>query len=407
MNSNFALTFVLLVLVPLLPWVPVSSAAGPSLEVFGGGMSEPAVREMIADHWGEIETRGLSRSRADDAAFLLRRALRQKGFVEAEVSWELMPGNRLQLKISQGPKKRIGLITVSGLDDAEEDQDALRRLLVEKAEGRSTLIDRVDQSDLPFVPLEIEAGRLRAERFLAQKGYLDAAVRIETEDRGKGRTDLRVVVDRGDRYTVGSVELEGLNEEQVSWCREPVDQAVGEPLSKEVVSRLEKEIAGEFRRRGFYQALLTTGPVPDRTEVGGIARALLVSVEPGNPFNVRRVRVSGQKEVKESFLKKRFKVLEGKPYDEEAVNEVFRTLAISGLFSSVDIKPRPVDGQELELDVNVTEARFRELGIYGGYGSFDQAIVGASWIQRNVIGRGRPLTGRLELNGRGYEGEIS
>ena len=44
----------------------------------------------------------------------------------------------------------------------------------------------------------------------------------------------------------------------------------------------------------------------------------------------------------------------------------------------------------LRLDINVEEAKPQEFGFSIGYGTFDGAIVGASYANRDLFGYGRP-----------------
>ena len=64
----------------------------------------------------------------------------------------------------------------------------------------------------------------------------------------------------------------------------------------------------------------------------------------------------------------------------------------SGLFTVLQIKPTPIGGGALRLDISAEEAKSKEFGFALGYGSYQGAIVGASYRDRNLFGYGRPLT---------------
>src|ERR1700704_4495592 len=78
----------------------------------------------------------------------------------------------------------------------------------------------------------------------------------------------------------------------------------------------------------------------------------------------------------------------------------------SGLFTVLQIKPTPVGGDALRLDISAEEAKSKEFGLSLGYGSYTRAIVGARFCDRNLFGYGRPLTTSAELSERGYKGEV-
>jgi outer membrane protein assembly factor BamA len=88
------------------------------------------------------------------------------------------------------------------------------------------------------------------------------------------------------------------------------------------------------------------------------------------------------------------------------VDEKFRELMKSGLFTVLQIKPTPIGGDALRLDISAEEAKSKEFGVALGYGSYTGAIVGASYRDRNLFGYGRPISTLAEWSERGYKWEI-
>src|SRR4030095_8063174 len=107
-----------------------------------------------------------------------------------------------------------------------------------------------------------------------------------------------------------------------------------------------------------------------------------------------------------SYVIKRFSKLSGKTYNPDVLDERFRTLMRTGLFNVLQIKPVPVDGHLLRLDISAEEAKSKEFGFLIGYGTFEGAIAGVQWRDRDLFGYGRPLTESLEVSQRSYKGEI-
>jgi outer membrane protein assembly factor BamA len=98
--------------------------------------------------------------------------------------------------------------------------------------------------------------------------------------------------------------------------------------------------------------------------------------------------------------------LRGRPYSPETLDKKFRELMRTSLFNILKVNPTPIDGNRLRLDVSVEEAKPQEFGFSIGYGSFDGAIVGASYANRDLFGYGRPITTSVEWSQRGYKGDI-
>jgi outer membrane protein assembly complex protein YaeT len=118
------------------------------------------------------------------------------------------------------------------------------------------------------------------------------------------------------------------------------------------------------------------------------------------------VTVKGLERLRPSYISRRFSKFSGQTYSPDLVDEKFRELMRTGLFNVLQIKPTPVGGDALRLDISAEEAKSKEFGFALGYGSYQGAIVGVSYRDRNLFGYGRPLTTSAEWSQRGYKGEI-
>jgi outer membrane protein assembly factor BamA len=107
------------------------------------------------------------------------------------------------------------------------------------------------------------------------------------------------------------------------------------------------------------------------------------------------------------FLQRRFQHLEGKTYDPEKVDEVYRELLRTGLFSNLRLGPVSRPGNLVRLEMTFEEARAREVGFTLGYGTYDGFQAGVRLADRNLLGRGRPLGLSVDYSERGLEAELS
>src|SRR3989442_1684261 len=126
----------------------------------------------------------------------------------------------------------------------------------------------------------------------------------------------------------------------------------------------------------------------------------------GAVYHFDSVTVNGLDRLRPSYVIKRFSRLEGKTYSPDVLDERFRTLMKTGLFNLLQIKPVPVDGHLLRLDISAEEAKSKEFGFSIGYGTYEGGIVGVQFRDRDPFGYGRPLTTSIEVSQRGYKGEI-
>jgi outer membrane protein assembly factor BamA len=78
----------------------------------------------------------------------------------------------------------------------------------------------------------------------------------------------------------------------------------------------------------------------------------------------------------------------------------------TGQFNLLQIKPVPVDGHLLRLDISAEEAKSKEFGFWGGFDTYEGALAGVQVGDRDLFGYGRPLTATIEVSQRSYRGEI-
>lgn len=115
--SSDVLSISVLTCLILCAWCGLALEQGPRLVLQGlKGFSEADAREVLKDHWTEIKKKGLSPSRANDAAFFLRMGLRQQGFTEAEVTSTVSSGAVLELRVTEGMPLLLGNVRLSGVE---------------------------------------------------------------------------------------------------------------------------------------------------------------------------------------------------------------------------------------------------------------------------------------------------
>src|SRR5207244_3674458 len=89
-----------------------------------------------------------------------------------------------------------------------------------------------------------------------------------------------------------------------------------------------------------------------------------VTIAAGPVYHFSEVFVNGLTRLHPSFVKKRFTSLQGKTYSPDVLDEKFRTLMRTGLFSSLKIEPTPIaDEDALLLNITAEEAKSKQFGL--------------------------------------------
>jgi outer membrane protein assembly complex protein YaeT len=102
----------------------------------------------------------------------------------------------------------------------------------------------------------------------------------------------------------------------------------------------------------------------------------------------------------------RFRKLSGQVYSPEKMDERFRELLRTGLFTNLRINTEALPSNVVHISLTAEEARHKELGFSIGYSTYEGAIFGFRIGDRNLFGSGRPLTLDVDYSQRGLKADV-
>ena len=238
------------------------------------------------------------------------------------------------------------------------------------------------------------------------EGFLDAVVdasKIELTENGT-RASVTVRIEERQRYLFGNVQFRG----DTGFTREQLVEAMGEPVdgpfSATKVTNAQRNIQSFLKSHGYYQADVTVAADQAKAVRGRVA--VRFDLPPRQLFYFDGVTVSGSDRLRADFLPKRFAHLKGEKYAPKKLDETFREMLRTGLFKNLKPSLKPIGKNELRIDLTAEEAKAREIGATIGAGSYEGASVGIRLADRNLFGRGRPLSLAVDYSQRGLRGEL-
>ena len=361
---------------------------------------EKELRLALKEEITTIEDFGLSPARADDLAFFLEVFYRKHGYAKVDVHYVIESGDRLRLDINEGPRFMLGTMTFDG--NAREPADKLFEYMVGPTRERYSRLEK----RLPFVAADLEEGTHLVQRFYVADGFLNAVVdpprdkfQPESSD-----VDVAVPIHEGRQYFFGNITFGGQTVYGAEALRGQISDLLQRPYTDVRVDDIPRRLEAYFKARGYYDVKVVADGAPDEAVNGRVPVQIVVS--PGAVYHFDGVTVTGLRRLHPSFVTKRFTRLEGKTYSPDVLDERFRTLMKTGQFNLLQIKPVPVDGHLLRLDISAEEAKSKEFGFWGGFDTYEGALAGVQVGDRDLFGYGRPLTATIEVSQRSYRGEI-
>jgi outer membrane protein insertion porin family len=361
---------------------------------------EKALRSQLKTEITTIDDYGLSPARADDLAFFLEVFYRKHGYAKVNVHYAIESQNRLRLDITEGPLMTLGKVTFDG--NAKEPADKLFEYAVGPTRERYSKL----QKNLPFVAADMEEGANLVHRLYVAEGFLNAVVdppHYVYHDQSN-QVDAIIPLHEGQQYFFGSVSFTGQTIYDAETLRGQMLDLLRQPYTDARIADIPRRLQAFFKSRGYYDVKVEATGEPEEAVNDRVP--VQIAVAAGPVYHFDGARVTGLNRLHPSYVIKRFNKLSGKTYSPDVLDERFRTLMRTGLFNLVQIKPVPVDGNLLRLDISAEEAKSKEFGFLVGYGTYDGGIIGVQFRDRDLFGYGRPLTTSVEVSQRSYKGEI-
>jgi outer membrane protein insertion porin family len=362
--------------------------------------SEEDLRSALKEELTTIDDFGLSPARADDLAFFLEVFYRKHGYAKVDVHYAIESQDRLRLDITEGPRLTLGTVVFDG--NAREPNDKLLEYVLGPTRERYSKLER----NLPFVAADMQEGAGLVHRLYIAEGFLDAVVdppRYTFHDQAS-QVDVVIPIHEGKQYFFGSISFSGQRIYDNETLRGQMLDLLRQPYTEARLTDIPRRLEAYFKARGYYDVEVVASGAPEEAVDGRVP--VHVGITAGSVYRFDGVTVAGLERLRPSYVVKRFSKLRGKIYSPDDLDEHFQTLMRTGLFNIVQIKPVPVDGHLLRLDISAEEAKSKEFGFSIGYGTYEGGIAGVQYRDRDLFGYGRPLTTSIEVSERGYRGDI-
>ena len=376
-------------------------ARSTDLEIRGAtAFKEEELRSVLKEEIATIHDFGLTAARADDAAFFLELFYRKHGYAKVDVHYSIESGSRLVLNVTEGPHAILGTINFVGNNHVPAEK--LFEYVVGPTRERYSRL----QKELPFVAADIQEGADLLHRYYVGEGYLEAAVDApQFHFRADGaQVDVTIPVHEGRQYFFGDLTFRGNPVYDSATLRGQMLDLLSQPYTDRRVDDISRRLQAYYKARGYYAVKVEATGEPGASVAGRVP--VVVVISPGPVYKFGEVNVTGLRRLRPSYVHNRFASLQGKNYSPDVLDEKFRELMRTGLFNVLQINPQPEGGNYLRLDIAAEEAKAKEFGVSIGYGSYEGAIFGIQYADRDLFGYGRPLFTSIEISQRGYKGEI-
>lgn len=361
------------------------------------GMSESDVLERLGGRLDFITSRPPSRSRADDADFLVSRFLEKEGYSDVSIHWKI-PADRksIILRVKSGPRLNINQVTINGV--SEEDAATMKKYF----KGKSLLGTDVE---IPYLANKAEKAALDSITYLKAQGYWQAKgtlapPAINAESR---QVDLTVNAKPGPLHTISTLQLSGPIPPETPNLEESLQRYLGRTATAATLREIRDGTSATMRDQGYQFA---SSALEAEHKEGQTALRLVL--KPEEQYRLRLAELTGADGTDIERVRKLFKRSAGKPFEEETIKNLRNSLLSTGAFDSIK-RTQTVDQEEQAIDVTLHLKEGKQKGIsYSlGAGSLEGFIIGASYYNRNLLSKLYNFNVAAEFSGIGFLGEVS
>jgi outer membrane protein insertion porin family len=345
-----------------------------------------------------FETQGRKAADLDDAAYAMRRELRNQGYAHAKVTVRPEPSAEeiaaVTFQIEEGPKTRLGALTFPGAQVRGESE--LRKFFVFEEKKRGLL--GPEEEPRPFRRADLDSGITHVEGLYLGDGYLRVKVgppKITWSD-DRVIADVAIPIEENRRYVVRAVTIDAKGDLPAS---EAVQAAVrvfeGHPYHPRAPVRTGIAVRAVLSAAGHVLAKIEpSAKVDDATATAEIK----VAIQPGPKVTIAGVQVDGNRRTREGFVLDRARLEAGSVLTGERLDRASENLYGTGLFKSVRIEPivppgtesRPsTDSYEAQVAIAIEELMARTIDFEIGWGSYELLRSSIRYRDRNLFGIGR------------------
>ena len=286
-------------------------------------------------------------------------------------------------EVNEGATTLVSRIAMVGNHAFSENR--LREVIASREEAFYRFLTNSDQYDPERVSFDKELLR----RFYLKNGFADFDVKSATAELTPDRSAflLTFVLDEGERYTVGKVDIDSkLRNLDPALLKPLLGIQEGDTYDGDAVEKTSQALQDAIEQRGF--AFVEVKPRIARNKAKHTVD-LVFDIGEGPRIYVERIDISGNTRTKDKVIRREFRIAEGDAFDAAAVRNARQRLQDLGYFNSVQVAP--TSGSAIDkavINAVVDEKATGELTLGGGYSTDAGALINVGLRERNLIGTG-------------------
>jgi outer membrane protein insertion porin family len=320
----------------------------------------------------------------------LQREYFQQGNYNAKVKITATPASsnreNLQIAITEGSAAVIKKIQIIG--NTSFSSKTLLKQFTLKTPNLLSMFTKSDQYSKEKLDADLES----LKSFYMDHGYIEFKVDSTEVTMTPDKRDVYIIIHitEGPLYKISGFKFDGNLLYPESQLQPLVIIKSGQTFSRKNVTISATNIGNFYGDHGY--AFAKVQPVP---QIDQADRQVMMTflIDPGQKVYVRQINFTGNTKTEDEVLRRAMRQQEGALVSLNDVHESERRLNMLGYFKNVKVNTVPVEGtdNQVDLNVDVTEAPSASLTAGVGYSDTNGILLNAGFNQPNFLGTGRDL----------------
>ncbi len=226
------------------------------------------------------------------------------------------------------------------------------------------------------------------KKLYQEKGYLDVEVAFPEVIKEKGKCYKVVyrIINEGKKYKFGKITFEGnklFSSKELLKLSKKVRP--GKTFNQKLIDKVTRKITRKYGELGFIFANVTPEvKVHPKTHTADV----IFHIYEGNRAYVRWININGNVATRDRTVRRELDLYETGIFNTVRLERSIRRLFNTGYFENVDVKPKVVDKNKVDVNVNLKERLTGMFSVGAGYSSVSKLVGMVSVSKGNMFGTG-------------------
>jgi outer membrane protein insertion porin family len=342
----------------------------------------------------------LDQQQAKESAEKIRLAYQEDGYHNAQITPIILTleedRKRLTFYIKEGERAKIKEVVFEGAKVVTKKELFKVMATREYISIWGTLIGKglpsmfTDAGILKREELGNDIERIR--EVYMNKGYLNVQIgnpTVElTDDRKWFIVTFNIV--EGEPYKVGEIGFRGNTVFEEPELRTGMKIHTGDVFQRALIRDEITRLTELYGAKGYAFTDVNPAVTPNNQEK---TASIIFHIKEGELIRIREIKITGNEKTRDNVIRRELRVNEQDIIDTVAMKRSFQRLNNLNFFETVEILPKQIEADKVDLDVKVKEKSTGSFSIGGGFSTLDRFVAIADITEGN-------------LNGRGYLGRI-